>query len=75
MVFVTELTANTITDAGARTKKVYKKIQSEMLFVPVGSQQGVGLAFGWKVPSFIIKQAKAKDYMIGQAPKLIEGQA
>lgn len=64
-----------ILDAGPRTKKVYKKIQSEMLFVPVGSQQGVGLAFGWKLPSFMIKMAKAKDYMIGNAPKLIEGQA
>lgn len=67
--------ANIITDAGPRTKKIYKKIQSEMLFVPVGSQQGVGLAFGWKLPSFAIKMAKAKDYMIGNAPKLIEGQA
>ena len=72
---VPRVNANTATDAGPRTKKIYKKIQSEMLFVPVGSQQGVGLAFGWKVPSFIIKMAKAKDYMIGQAPKLIEGQA
>jgi len=67
--------ANINTDAGPRTKKIYKKIQSEMLFVPVGSQQGVGLAFGWKLPSFAIKMAKAKDYMIGNAPKLIEGQA
>lgn len=62
-------------NAGPRTKKIYKKIGAEMLFVPVGSQQGVGLAFGWKVPSFVIKMAKAKDYMIGNAPKLIEGQA
>lgn len=67
--------ANTITDAGARTKKIYKKIQSEMMFVPVGSQQGVGLAFGWKLPSFAITMFKSKDYMIGNAPKLIEGQA
>lgn len=58
-----------------RTKNIYKKIQGEMAFVPVGSQQGVGLAFGWKLPSFMIKMAKAKDFMIGNAPKLIEGQA
>ncbi|KAK5090841.1 hypothetical protein LTS08_002249 [Lithohypha guttulata] len=63
------------TNGGARTNKVYKKIQAEMAFVPVGSQQGVGLAFGWKLPSFVIKMAKAKDYMIGNAPKLIQGQA
>lgn len=62
-------------EPGPRTKNIYKKITAEMAFVPVGSQQGVGLAFGWKVPSFVIKMAKAKDFMIGQAPKLIEGQA
>ena len=66
---------NEIADAGPRTKNIYKKITAEMLFVPVGSQQGVGLAFGWKLPSMVIKMAKAKDYMIGNAPKLIEGQA
>ena len=46
-----------------------------MAFVPVGSTQGVGLAFGWKIPSFVVKMAKAKDFMKGKAPKLIEGQA
>lgn len=63
------------TNAGSRTKNIYKKITGEMLFVPVGSQQGVGLAFGWKLPSFLIKTAKSKDFMIGNAPKLIQGQA
>lgn len=46
-----------------------------MAFVPVGANQGVGLAFGWKVPSFVVKMAKSKDFMIGNAPKLIEGNA
>lgn len=64
-----------LTDAGPRTKDIYKKFTSEMAFVPVGAQQGVGLAFGWKVPSFVVKMAKSKDYMIGNAPKLIEGNA
>lgn len=62
-------------EPGPRTKAIYKKFTAEMAFVPVGSQQGVGLAFGWKLPSFVIKMAKAKDFMIGNAPKLIEGQA
>lgn len=46
-----------------------------MLFVPVGSTQGVGLAFGWRVPSFVIRMAKAKDFMIGNAAGLIKGNA
>lgn len=70
-----EIYANNPLEPGPRTKGIYKKITAEMAFVPVGSQQGVGLAFGWKLPSFVIKMAKAKDFMIGQAPKLIEGQA
>ena len=46
-----------------------------MQFVPIGSQQGVGAAFGWKLPSFLIKLAKSKDFMIGNAVKTIEGTA
>ena len=60
---------------GPRTNKVYKKITSDMQFVPVGSQGGVGIAFGWKLPSFLVKMAKAKDFMIGQAVKAVEGTA
>lgn len=46
-----------------------------MQFVPIGSQGGVGVVFGWKVPSFLVKMAKSKDFMIGQALKTIEGTA
>jgi len=63
------------TAPGPRTKNIYKKIASDMQFVPIGSQGGVGIAFGWKLPSFMVKMAKAKDFMIGQAPKTIEGTA
>jgi len=60
---------------GPRTAKIYKKIQSDMQFVPIGSQGGVGIAFGWKLPSFLVKLAKAKDFMIGNAVKTVEGTA
>jgi len=60
---------------GPRTNKVYKKITSDMQFVPIGSQGGVGIAFGWKVPSFLVKMAKSKDFMIGNALKTVEGTA
>jgi len=58
---------------GPRTAKVYKKITSDMQFVPIGSQGGVGIAFGWRLPSFLVKVAKAKDFMIGNAVKVVEG--
>ncbi|KAL2426630.1 Oxidoreductase phnG [Exophiala dermatitidis] len=60
---------------GPRTKNIYKKINKDMQFVPIGSQQGVGIAFGYKLPSFLVKMAKAKDFMIGQAVKTVEGTA
>ena len=64
-----------VAEPGPRTKNVYKKITSDMQFVPIGSQQGVGIAFGWKLPSFAVKMAKSKDFMIGNAVKYIEGTA
>ncbi|EXJ80572.1 hypothetical protein A1O1_08718 [Capronia coronata CBS 617.96] len=60
---------------GPRTKNIYKKITKDMQFVPIGSQQGVGIAFGHKLPSFLVKMAKAKDFMIGQAVKTVDGTA
>lgn len=60
-------------DHGPRTKKIYKKIQSDMQFVPIGKSQGVGVVFGYKIPSFMVKMAKSKDFMIGNAPKLVQG--
>lgn len=66
---------NGVLAPGPRTKNIYKKIQSDMQFVPVGSQGGVGVVFGYKVPSFMVKMAKAKDFMIGNAVKTVEGTA
>jgi NADH dehydrogenase FAD-containing subunit len=60
---------------GPRSKNVYKKITSDMQFVPLGSTQGVGVVMGWKIPSFLVKMAKSKDFMIGNAPKLVAGTA
>jgi apoptosis-inducing factor 2 len=60
---------------GPRTNKIYKKIQSDMQIVPVGSSGGIGIAFGYKLPSFMVKMVKAKDFMIGNAVKTVEGTA
>jgi len=60
-------------EPGPRTKNVYNKIEKDMQFVPLGSTQGVGVVMGFKIPSFMVKMAKSKDFMIGQAPKLVQG--
>lgn len=44
-----------------------------MQFVPIGHTQGVGIAFGWKLPSFMVKMAKSKDFMIGNMAKVLGG--
>jgi len=60
-------------EPGPRSKNVYSKIEKDMQFVPLGSTQGVGVVMGFKIPSFMVKMAKSKDFMIGQAPKLVQG--
>ena len=60
--------------AESGTRKIfYKKIQSDTQLVPIGSKQGVGIAFGWKLPSFAVVAAKSKDYLVSFAPKLVDG--
>lgn len=60
------------TESGKR-KIVYKKVQSDMQLVPIGAKSGVGALFGYKVPAFMVVMAKSKDYMIGNATKLVNG--
>jgi apoptosis-inducing factor 2 len=60
------------TESGTR-KIFYKKFQGDMQLLPLGSKQGVGVAFGWKLPSFAIVMAKGRDYMVSNAPKLVHG--
>jgi len=57
----------------AKRKVVYKKIQSDMGFVPVGSQGGVGVVMGYKIPSFVVKMFKAKDFMVSHALQTVNG--
>ncbi|OCK77753.1 FAD/NAD(P)-binding domain-containing protein [Lepidopterella palustris CBS 459.81] len=53
----------------------YKKIQSDMQFVPIGPQGGVGAFFGWKVPSWIVWLIKSRTMFFERAPGLVEGEA
>ncbi|GAA99566.1 uncharacterized protein L969DRAFT_86824 [Mixia osmundae IAM 14324] len=46
---------------GGKAPKPYKGPMNMML-VPIGPNGGVGHAFGWNMPSFLVKQAKAKGF-------------
>ena len=56
--------------------KPYKPLTTkDMQLVPVGPEQGVGAAFGWWLPSMVIKMAKSKTFMFDQAIKTVMGTA
>ena len=56
-----------------KRKSVYKKIQSDFQLVSIGAKSGVGVAFGYKVPAFLVVMVKSKDFMIGFATKTVNG--
>ena len=62
--------------SGKQKMKPYKPLTTkDMQLVPVGPDQGVGAAFGWWLPSIMIKMAKSKTFMFDQALKTVMGTA
>ncbi|MCJ1449961.1 hypothetical protein MMC28_000289 [Mycoblastus sanguinarius] len=68
---------NIVAELGGKGKgKEFKPMSTkEMQFVPVGPNKGVGAAFGWWVPSVVVKMAKSKDFMFGKAMANVMGTA
>ena len=63
-------------NSGKQKMKPYKPLTTkEMQLVPVGPDQGVGAAFGWWLPSMLVKMAKSKTFMFDQALKTVMGTA
>ena len=58
---------------GDLKEKKYKQIQEDMQFVPVGPKGGVGVIFGWMVPSWLVWLAKSRTFMLDKAPGLASG--
>ena len=62
--------------SGKQKMKPYKPLTTkETQLVPVGPDQGVGAAFGWWLPSMLVKMAKSKTFMFDQALKTVMGTA
>ena len=62
--------------SGKQNMKPYKPLTTkEMQLVPVGPDQGVGAAFGWWMPSIMVKMIKSKTFMFDQAMKTVMGTA
>ena len=64
--------ANIIVELGGKGKlKKYKPLTTkETQFVPVGPNYGVGAAFGWWVPSAVVRMVKGKNMFFPNAIKV-----
>jgi len=62
--------------SGKGEGKEHKPITTkDMQIVPVGPDTGVGAAFGWWVPGFLVRMMKGKTFMFARAPKMVDGTA
>lgn len=52
---------------GSKITHTYKPPTSATHFVPTGSKGGIGVLFGWSVPSFVVAKMKSKDFMLSKA--------
>jgi hypothetical protein len=46
-----------------------------MGLVPIGPKGGVGVLFGWRVPSWFVWLVKARGFMMEKAPDVANGAA
>ncbi|KAI3573692.1 hypothetical protein IWW34DRAFT_754329 [Fusarium oxysporum f. sp. albedinis] len=54
-------------------ESTYKQIKTELQFVPIGPKGGVGVAFGYYVPSFFVWLLKSRTFFLEKAPELATG--
>ena len=54
-------------------QKEFKPLQNTII-LPVGREGGVGMVMGWKVPSWFVKMAKGKSYLVEMVEPMLSGQ-
>lgn len=54
------------------TQKEFKPIKDTVL-VPIGPSGGVGQLFGWQAPSWFVKMAKGKTFLIEMVEPIVSG--
>jgi NADH dehydrogenase FAD-containing subunit len=63
---------NTVGTVMLKEKK-YKQFETDVLIVPAGPKGGVGVLFGWSVPSFLVWLLKSRTFMLEKAAGLAAG--
>ncbi|KAK5115413.1 hypothetical protein LTR85_009873 [Meristemomyces frigidus] len=65
------------TDVNARPvgqDRLYVGSKSEdLIMIPIGQSKGVGVVYGWKVPSWFVWLIKGRDYMVPKGKANIDG--
>lgn len=54
-------------------QKEFKPMKDTML-VPIGTDGGVGVLFGWSLPSFFVKMVKGRDFLISMYDPIVSGE-
>ena len=59
--------------SGVGKQRYYKQNETEMQVVPIGPKGGVGVVFGWKVPSWFVWGVKSRTFMVEKALDVVAG--
>lgn len=54
-------------------QKPFKQITAQTQLVPIGPKGGVGILFGWRIPSFLVWLIKGRTYFIEKSPGTVKG--
>lgn len=65
-------TKNDKTDSATEQYRRYEPDLRESQLVVIGGK-GVGVAFGWALPSFLVWLIKGRDYWLGMTPSMWNG--
>jgi NADH dehydrogenase FAD-containing subunit len=64
----------TLTGGAAVLKeKKYRQIEADMGAIPIGPKGGVGVIFGWRIPSWLVWLLKSRTYSLDNAAGLATG--
>lgn len=72
--FTSDVLADLAPNGSAKQQdKLYSEGTAVTQVVPVGRKTGVGEAFGWQLPSFMIAFVKGRDYMLSMTGDIVDG--
>jgi NADH dehydrogenase FAD-containing subunit len=54
-------------------EKKFKQIESDVMFAPIGPKSGVGVAFGWRIPGFLVWLIKSRTFFLEKSPEAAKG--